>query len=166
MPKKKMTPTNIILLTHEREQQRPTNTGRCVLSTLPERSQLISWQRKEPDEALLALIKTNKVGLVYPAQENESTVSTINANDCDHWLLLDATWQEARKMFNRSNYLKTIPRIHIKPSAPSRYRLRRNQKQEGLCTAECVIELLKLDGDPAAARSVDARFNEFNNKGN
>jgi DTW domain-containing protein YfiP len=156
---------NIILLTHERELQRPTNTGRCVLTALPERTKTIVWQRKEPDSTLLALIEQGNIGLVYPTQEhaNDTDVQTASAQECEYWLFLDATWQEARKMFNRSAYLKHLPRIPIHPSAPSLYRLRRNQKPEGLCTAECVIELLKANREPNVAAQLETTFIEFNN---
>ena len=57
-------------------------------------------------------------------------------------MLIDATWQEARKMYNQSPYLKALPKVSLVDAPKSIYPLRRNQIEGGLCTAECVIHLL------------------------
>ena len=64
---------------------------------------------------------------------------------------------------NQSDYLKTIDKISLPHSQPSQYQLRKNQPQGGLCTAECVIELFKLNKSFQIAEKLQSKFMKFNN---
>jgi DTW domain-containing protein YfiP len=79
-----------------------------------------------------------------------------------HLVLIDATWQEARKIYNHSPYLRAAPRVVLEANTASSYRLRRNQPEGGLCTAECVIEILRKQGEDNAADRLEAAFTQFN----
>src|SRR6187431_788051 len=124
----------IFLLTHERELLRTSNTGVLAKQIAPEIVERIVWTRNTPNSSLLDTINGGNTVLLYPADDED--VAPIES--FENIILLDATWQEARKMFNHSPYLKNLPRAHIKPRLVSQYQLRRNQPEEGLCTAECV----------------------------
>ena len=63
------------------------------------------------------------------------------------FVLLDATWTEARKMFRKSPYLDALPVLSLTPAQLSRYRLRRSTRGEHLCTAEVAAMCLELAGD-------------------
>ncbi|MGI2170582.1 DTW domain-containing protein [Shewanella sp. MF05960] len=154
-----------ILLTHSRELLRANNTGQLVLQVLGERARVIEWHRKLPDAALLAAIEGGCVGLVFPtdddsAQLNLDATASVNitANDSaqsfEYLLLLDATWQEARKMYNQSPYLKSVVKVGLQPTHASIYPLRRNQLEGGLCTAECVALLLEKAGEAGLAQQL------------
>jgi DTW domain-containing protein YfiP len=157
-----MTDPNILLLTHEREVSKPTNTAQCAINVLSTRVQKILWQRTEPNSKLMAILKSERVGLVYP--DYEGSAERVTVGICEHWLILDGTWQEARKMFNRSRYLHNLPRIQITPTQPSQYQLRRNQKPDGLSTAECIAQLLKENGETDLCDQILAEFNQFNRR--
>ena len=103
----------IFLLTHERELLRASNTGALATSLVPEIVERVVWQRNTPSETILEAIRGEKTVLLYPL-EDESTEAAPIA-DFDNIILLDATWQEARKIFNRSAYLKDLPRAQIQP---------------------------------------------------
>ena len=153
----------IYLLTHERELDRGTNTGAIALSVAGGAEgvvQRIVWSRTSPDQNLLQVLAQGAVGLLYPLSEADGTEITVD--ECEHFILLDATWQEARKIYNRSPYLKSLDRVSLAPSAVSRFRLRRNQRSGGLCTAECVIEILQAKGKAALAAEVESAFDRFN----
>jgi len=152
----------IFLLTHERELLRASNTGALATSLVPEIVERVVWQRNIPSETILEAIRGEKTVLLYPL-EDESTEAAPTA-DFDNIILLDATWQEARKMFNHSPYLKNLPRAHIKPWQVSQYQLRRNQPEGGLCTAECVLELLRVKGYKGIAERLSTEFTLFNSK--
>jgi len=150
----------LILLTHSREFAKPTNTGRLVAQALAERCWVIPWQRVSPDAELLSLIEQGRVALIYPC-ENSAPLGEALPEGVDHWLLIDGTWQEAKKIYNRSPYLQQLPSFTLPLDAPSRYFLRRNQTEQGLCTAECSELLLKLLGDKPGAAAVASYFDEF-----
>lgn len=58
-------------------------------------------------------------------------------------ILLDATWRNARKMFNRSPTLQKLPRIGIVPEEKSRYLIKRQPNDWCLSTIEAAHELMK-----------------------
>ncbi len=132
---------NIYLLTHQRELGRSSNTGKLVADVLQENCRVIIWDRVNPDTELLQRIKNEAVALLFPGEHSVNLEQSENI--FDSYILLDATWQQAVKMYNHSPYLKHLPRLVIHQSAPSIYSLRRNQKEQGLCTAESAITLLK-----------------------
>ncbi|MEF1296335.1 tRNA-uridine aminocarboxypropyltransferase, partial [Vibrio parahaemolyticus] len=63
------------------------------------------------------------------------------------YIILDATWQEARKMINKSRWLEGIPTMGLSVLADSQYQLRRNQQQGNLCTFEVAAHLLGQLGE-------------------
>jgi DTW domain-containing protein YfiP len=77
------------------------------------------------------------------------------------FLLLDATWPEARKMFRRSPYLAGLPVLGLQPAQLSRYRLRRARREQHLCTAEVAALCLALAGEERAAATLDAWLDVF-----
>jgi DTW domain-containing protein YfiP len=149
---------NITLLTHQRELNKPTNTGKLVAEVLNHESRILVWERKKPNEELLQQIENTRVALIYPSDDSDLV---SNNEQFDGYIVLDATWQEAQKMVNQSPYLKRLPKLQIEASAESIYNLRRNQKHNGLCTAECVIELLKAKNLNNKAEQLQSRLVEF-----
>jgi len=160
---------NVLLLTHERELGKKTNTGDLVLSCFssplnsddktPSRAQRILWQRTEPNGYLLDKIAQNEVALLYPASEGESVESVENF---ETFIVLDSTWQESRKIINKSPYLKTMPKVSLSSGRTSNFQRRKNQVPGGLCTAECVLELLKLKGRIELAEQLEKEYEHFN----
>jgi DTW domain-containing protein YfiP len=95
---------------------------------------------------------------VYPGDKNPPAAEQ---QVFKHYILIDSTWQEARKIYNRSHYLHSLPCVHLPVEQASRYSLRRNQQANGLCTAETAMALLARDGDKASLARLDQRFNVF-----
>ncbi|GIC76411.1 tRNA-uridine aminocarboxypropyltransferase [Moritella sp. F3] len=147
---------HIYLVTHEREFSRRSNTGKLVQQFLPDETSIVAWRRKEPDSQLLAAIKTGRVAILAPGAEGEHDIS-----DFDSLVLLDSTWQEARKMYSRSDYLKDLPKVTLTAPQASEFILRANQLEGGLSTVECVIELLRLQQRDAEAERLKVEFKAF-----
>ncbi|QIR14101.1 DTW domain-containing protein [Shewanella aestuarii] len=140
----------IILLTHSREFSRKHNTGKLVTQVLGQQAIVIEWQRTQPSEALLSLIAAGRVALLFPSSAEQISINLAEIKPeeqpllekVDHVIIIDSTWQEARKIMNQSPYLQHLQRFMFTPKQPSIYHLRRNQVEEGLCTAECAAQLL------------------------
>ena len=77
------------------------------------------------------------------------------------FILLDATWPEARKMFRKSPYLDHLPVLSLQTGQLSSYRLRRSTREEHLCTAEVAAACLALAGEPHAAQVLTAYLEVF-----
>lgn len=132
---------NIILLTHEKELLRKNGTGQLVKNKISDSTEIIRWKRKEPSSLIENDLNSKNTLLVYPGGDDE------NCTDFKHienFILLDGTWQEANKIYNKSPYLKRFKKFSFSCSYKSTYNLRKNQKLSGLCTIESVIELYKL----------------------
>ena len=135
-----MRPLRILLLTHEHELTKQTNTGRVVLEALGQAASRIVWRRATPDAELLRMIEAGGVALVWPLAPKSHTAPV---RELHTYVVVDGTWQQARKIYNRSPYLHALPTIALQPDEPSVYTLRRNQIGGGLCTAEAVACLLR-----------------------
>ena len=145
----------ITLLTHFKEIPKKSNTGRLVLDVLGPAAEQIRWDRLNPPRELLEEIASGGVALIYPGgtDEDEMDLSAVR-----QFIVIDSTWHEARKIHQRSPYLQQVRRISLKPAGKSRYNLRKNQKESGLCTAECVIEILRATGHTEKADQLEERF--------
>lgn len=180
----------LVLLTHATEFTRPTNTGRLVLQTAnaqriahsnPDSMSWVVraplWQRRCPDAALIASIEAAAAHpqqpyvLLFPAPD--AYVVAVDTPYCPSdkvpefpagFILLDATWQQAQKMYNQSPYLHHLPKWQIQSAQPSVYALRRNQKQQGWCTAELCQLLWRYAGAHHSAALLGQRFADFNQR--
>lgn len=148
----------LFLLTHPRELTKKTNTGRLVLEMVGSNAQVIVWERKKPNAELLALIEQGNVVLLYPSEDSQAI---SDADNFEHYIIIDGTWQEARKIYNQSPYLRSLPRVVLTLDKPSAFHLRRNQKEKGLCTAECAIELWTSQRLTSLADSLQQTFDAF-----
>ena len=85
--------------------------------------------------------------LLYPGKDaiNISESGALSGFLRDRQLLvilLDATWRNARKMFNRSLTLQKLPRLGITPEKKSRYLIKRQPHDWCLSTIEAAHELM------------------------
>ncbi|WP_338327080.1 tRNA-uridine aminocarboxypropyltransferase [Shewanella algae] len=189
----------IILLTHERELNRASNTATLALNAYPTLCKRVLWARKAPDAWLMEHLSLGRTALLYPQiEENTSRTQAVNespnlsqspnqspAQDAtllqdaaqeaaqkaalklgkplNSLVILDATWQEAGKMYRQSPYLQSLARVELQAEQGSAFRLRRNQRQGGLCTLECIAAVWQnLGGDYSiAARRLLSEFNQW-----
>ncbi|TWX64295.1 DTW domain-containing protein [Colwellia demingiae] len=156
----------IFLLTHERELHRGTNTGSLAVEDSNDIVERILWERVNPDKDLTRLIENNEAVLLYSQGESSSEVSSAESSaiieEYENIIIIDSTWQEAKKIFNQSAYLKNAPQFTLKTESDSLYKLRANQPKGGLCTIECIIEVLRIKGQDKMASELSLKFYQFN----
>lgn len=155
---------HVILLTHSREFTKNSGTGQLVKEVLQGRCERICWARKDPDPSLLATIEKGKCLLLYPDQSTAINYIEWPQEEFETLIILDGTWQEAKKIYNRSPYLQNLLSYKLDVDYPSRYQLRRNQKMEGLCTAEVVMEILERQQHQEELSNLAALFDLHNQK--
>ncbi|MBV1839217.1 tRNA-uridine aminocarboxypropyltransferase [Photobacterium ganghwense] len=152
-----------LLLTHPNELGKTTNTGQLMTRTLPDCQRLI-WDRVNPPQALLEQIADPRYQpwLLFPGDDT-TPASPFQAQPGKTPLIiiLDATWQEARKMVRRSPWLAALPRLALVPQADSAYALRRNQQPGNLCTCEAGIAVLQELGFAPDADRLQEYFATF-----
>ena len=156
----------VCLLMHDVEALKPSNTGWLIADVLADTS-AFGWLRTTVDPALPALLSEPQWQpyLVFPGEyaAPERVVSEVRLAPGKRplFVLLDATWTEARKMFRKSPYLDSLPVLSFKPEQLSRYRLRRSRRGDHLCTAEVAALCLELAGDQRAGEALDAYLDVF-----
>lgn len=160
------TRSGVCLIMTNKEVFKPSNTGWLIADVVRDNHAFI-WSRTDVDEQLLALLNDPQWQpyLVFPGEYVEPSRVT-HAVDLDRskrplFILLDATWTEARKIFRKSPYFDRLPILSLLPDRLSRYRLRRSTRSEHLCTAEVAALCLELAGDSDAASALDAYFDVF-----
>ena len=170
------THTAVCLLMADIEPLKPSNTGWLIADVVPD-TFAFGWARTEVDPALLALLADPQWQpyVVFPGEfvAPERVVHALSqpqprggdavesAPQRPLFILLDATWPEARKMFRKSPYLERFPVLSLQPEQISRYRLRRSRRGDHFCTAEVAALCLELAGEAHAAQVLDAYLDVF-----
>ena len=130
----------VCLIMHDIEPLKPSNTGWLIADIVAE-TYAFTWQRTGVDAALLELLADARYQplVVFPGEyaqpDRVVTELEVTPGKRPLFILLDATWTEARKMFRKSPYLNHLPVLSLQADVLSRYRLRRSTRSEHLCTA-------------------------------
>lgn len=158
--------SGVCLLMHDTEPLKPTNTG-WLIADLIEDTSAFGWLRTSVDERLLALLEDPRWQpyIVFPGEfvAEQRVVGEVVREPGKRplFILLDATWTEARKMFRKSPYLDRFPVLSLQAEQMSRYRLRRSKRDDHFCTAEVAAMCLDLAGDTQASQALDAYLDVF-----
>ena len=166
------TRAGVCLLMADIEPLKPSNTGWLIADVLAD-TFAFGWARTEVDPGLLALLADPQWQpyLVFPgefvaASRVVSNLLPVAAGDGQPvqrplFVLLDATWPEARKMFRKSPYLDQLPVLSLQSEQVSNYRLRRSRRDDHFCTSEVASLCLTLAGDTLAAQTLEAYLDVF-----
>ena len=171
------TRSGVCLIMCDTEPLKPSNTGWLIADVVPDTA-AFGWARTAVDPALLAMLADPQWQpyLVFPGEyvATERVVTRMwPAPDATSaappggkralFVLLDATWPEARKMFRKSPYLDHLPVLSLQPEQLSRYRLRRSRRDNHICTSEVAALCLELAGESHAAQTLEAYLDVFTN---
>ena len=165
------THAGMCLLMADIEPIKPSNTGWLVADVVAD-TYAFGWMRTETDPALLALLADTQWQpyVVFPGEyvAPERVVQAIPAQTAAAlfgkrplFILLDATWAEARKMFRKSPYLERFPVLSLHPAHLSNYQLRRSRRDDHFCTSEVAALCLALAGEAHAADTLDAYLDVY-----
>ena len=160
------TQAGMCLIMCDIEPLKPSNTCWLIADVFKDTA-AFGWTRTDVDPALIALLADPQWTpyLVFPGEylPTERVVTEVPAVPGKRplFVLLDATWPEARKMFRKSPYLNHLPVLSLLPEQLSRYRLRRTTRTDHLCTSEVAARCLVLAGEEHAAETLDAYLEVF-----
>ncbi|PIT78033.1 tRNA-uridine aminocarboxypropyltransferase [Limnohabitans sp. G3-2] len=160
------TQAGMCLLMADIEPLKPSNTGWLIADVVKD-TFAFGWARTEVDPALLTLLADPQWQgfVVFPGEfvapervvhELPHMTDTLPAGRRPLFILLDATWPEARKMFRKSPYLNHLPVLSLNPEQVSRYKLRRSKRDDHFCTSEVASLCLALAGETHAAQTLQA----------
>ena len=166
------TRAGVCLIMADIEPLKPSNTGWLIADVVAD-TFAFGWARTLVDPALLGLLADPRWQpyLLFPGEFVAAGRVLTDVRRADTpdgqvgkrplFVLLDATWPEARKMFRKSPYLNHLPVLSLQPEQLSRYKLRRSQREDHLCTSEVAALCLQLAGEPHAAQTLEAYLDVF-----
>ena len=130
----------MLILQHRREKFHRFNTARIVARALA-KSELLAGR---PAELAAALRLAPRAGLLYPGPGAVSLEGLPAEARPEQLVILDGTWSHAKSLLRELPALRALPRFALSPTAPSRYRIRREPTAEALSTVEATVAALKL----------------------
>lgn len=166
---KKTVPTNsaFLLLMYDDEILKPSNTGRLIADLIPDTFAFI-WSRTQPEAQLLTLLKEARWQpiVIFPSEYADVQRARVEAYSLEEgkrplFILLDASWAQAKKMFRKSPYLDGFPVLSFSPEVISRYLVRKAVKDNQLATAEVAGRALEFIGETNNAEVMDLLFETF-----
>lgn len=134
--------TQIAVLMHSIEQFKSTNTVRLLKLAIPETKIHLFGKLGVKEELIIPDHVTPLV--LFP----DASAPVLTPEFCAELklpiflIVPDGTWTQARKLIHRRSNLYGVRRVRISRAEPSRYKLRRGQTEEGLCTLEAIAEAL------------------------
>lgn len=159
----------VLLLVSDNEVFKPSNTGRLILDTVEE-AFAFQWSRTEPEQDMLDLLNDPRYQpiVVFPDQyvEDKTRLIVSDATSKDFQrkpllILLDGSWREARRMFNKSPYLNALPVLSINPDQVSQYMMRRSDNEQHLATAEVASLVFQQLGHDRLHQTLTMWFDVF-----
>ena len=161
------TKAGMCLIMCDIEPLKPSNTGWLVADVVSDTA-AFGWARTAVDPALLEMLADPQWQpyVVFPGEYVEAAERVVtevvpSEGKRPLFVLLDATWSEARKMFRKSPYLDHLPVLSLQPEQLSNYRLRRSKREDHLCTSEVAALCLELAGEAHAADMLSAYLDVF-----
>lgn len=160
----------VCLLMADIEPLKPSNTGWLIADVVAD-TWAFGWARTVVDPDLLALLADPQWQpyVVFPGEfvAPERVVGTLPPpveGKRPLFVLLDATWPEARKMFRKSPYLDRLPVLSLQADRISQYKLRRSRRDDHFCTSEVAALCLELADEPHAAQALEAYLDVFTHR--
>jgi DTW domain-containing protein YfiP len=143
------TRTRVVLVLHQFEDRKTSNTGRLALRCLPNSAlvirgapgQLIDdsrWNR--PDDAVL----------LFPHADARPIESWRDHPRPITLVVPDGTWRQAQRVRRRVAGLASLPCAYLTRAAPSTYRLRTALDPRRLATLEAIAEALGVLEGPGS----------------
>ena len=146
------TRTRVVILQHPRERHVPINTARLALLGLP-RAMFRRAVEFHDDPEVQAVLSGADGGppayVLFPGPHAMDLAVTQPPGPIT-LIVVDGTWWQAKKLLRRNPALAALPQLRLTPAAPSRYRIRREPRDECVATIEALAMALgALEGDPA-----------------
>ena len=186
---RRSTPLRVLLVQHANEPRRGTGTAPLLAHAIARAhvaAEVVAWAGRADNDAVAARLALLRAPALLWTDGAASGGGGGGGGDddgagCATFVVLDGTWQEARKIFRKGpSSLRAMPRVALRDAAPSAYTLRGNygwrarfgcatgEDDDGdgaglLCTAEAVAALLDRSGDSAGGAVLRGELARFQN---
>jgi len=153
------TDTRVVILQHPRERSVPIGTARLAELGLPNSERLVGVDFEHSGELARALSNPAAPPILLFPGPGARDLSELASSAPVTLLVIDGTWSQAEKILKTNPTLARLPRYALRPSAPSRYRIRKAPSPHCISTIEAIVQALQtLEGPRYLASATLAPF--------
>ncbi len=140
-----LTRTEFLVIRHNKEREKSTNTARMAALALP-RCRLLTYGA--PGERFdAAVLDAPDTWLLFTGNAPPAPDAPLPRR----LVVLDGSWAQARRMVQRVPELRRLPGLTLPPPAPNTRRLRRPPHADGMSTIEAMAGAVALlEGEEVA----------------
>lgn len=144
--------TKVLVLRHEFEAMKSTNTARVANLALA-RMEILDWSPRSPPDVGRWLASHPNTWLLFPGESSARSTAV----QPEALLILDGTWRQAKKIFKTHPELWRLPKLSLPPQAggASARRLREAPSDDALSTMEAISGALSLIESPDLGVALD-----------
>jgi DTW domain-containing protein YfiP len=155
--------TRIAVLMHRRERSKTTATAHLASLALTNFKLYLRGDKDAPVPVSELLDKSWRPLLLFPAEGARTLDTELAAEDPRPILLIvpDGSWRQASKVTTRMPELEHVERVILPPGTPTRYKLRREPKEEGLATYEAIARSLGIIEGPDIQTILEKPFHKM-----
>ncbi len=147
------TRTRLLLVLHQLEDRKPTNTGRLAARCLVN-SAVVARDGSAP----AALWQGTQPVLLFPIPEARPLEQWRDTGRPLTLVVPDGTWRQANKARRRVPGLSELPCAALPATTRSGYRLRHDKRPDRVSTIEAIAMALRILEGPAAAEPLERIF--------
>jgi DTW domain-containing protein YfiP len=160
------TRTRVVLVIHQYEDRKPSNTGRLAAECLVNSEIVFRGGRASPPDRPLWTAGSRPLFL-FP-RDDASTLQPPESPDDEGrgggsdgpitLIVPDGTWRQASRVRLRVPGLTDVPCVRLPPGARSAYRLRTSSDTSRVSTMEAIARALGILEGPAVQAQLDRLF--------
>ncbi len=140
--------TEVVVVRHIRESWKSTGTARAASLALPTLTCLDYHEDAQPALGALEPLAQSGTFVLFPKEPT----APWDGEPVKRLIVLDGTWRQTRRMFQRLPVLHALPRLALSAKAEPVLRLREGTLAEGRSTLEAIADALqRLEGPQVSA---------------
>jgi DTW domain-containing protein len=149
--------TRVVVLMHEREVRRPSNTGRLALACLT--NSALAVRHPGDDDAVVWRPKESTPALLFPSADAVPLAEWHLRTQGPVTLLVpDGTWGQARRLHQRLPGLRGVVCVKLPAGPPTAYHLRAQVGAERVSTMEAIARALGVLEGPEVQAALERVF--------
>ncbi len=148
------TATELVVVRHVREAFKSTGTVRAAALVLPQLTCLEYGETGHPALHDLEALTDPGTFVLFPGEP--STPWAAAKGQVKRLVVLDGTWRQTRRMYQRLPPLHGLPRLTLPEKAQAVLRLRAGKLAEGRSTFEAIADALELLEGPQVSAGLTA----------
>lgn len=153
-PKVNLSQTQIVIIQHPNERKRQIRTAKMLENGLENCEIFVRRKIKDlakEDDNLRHWLEHPGAHVLFPKEDAQTPEDLVKNTESKIVLIvLDGTWDEAKKMYNWSPILQSLPKMKLDLNVKSLYVVKTQPNDKCLSTVECVAHAVaQLEENPS-----------------